>query len=133
MSATQSSSGSGVTLSSLSRTNYFTVEYSGKLLLIYICYFHVLNHFLLIYICKLHWNSPQLSRTMYFNVEYSGNFLLIYLCYFHVLSNLLLISICKLHWNFPHDVLRCRVLRGRLWGLLRRVLYHFYSSELQGL
>ena len=25
---------------------------------IYICNFHVLNHFLLIFICKLHWNSP---------------------------------------------------------------------------
>ena len=29
----------------------------GKLLLIYIYNFHVLNHFLLIYICKLHWNK----------------------------------------------------------------------------
>ena len=29
---------------------------SGKLLLIYTCNFHVLSHFLLIYICKLHWN-----------------------------------------------------------------------------
>ena len=29
---------------------------SGKLLLIYICNFHVLSHLLLIYICKLHWN-----------------------------------------------------------------------------
>ena len=28
----------------------------GKLLLIYICIFHVLSHLLLIYICKLHWN-----------------------------------------------------------------------------
>ena len=28
---------------------------SGKLLLIYIRNFHVLSHFLLIYICKLHW------------------------------------------------------------------------------
>ena len=28
---------------------------SGKLLLIYICNFHVLSHLLLIYICKLHW------------------------------------------------------------------------------
>ena len=28
----------------------------GKLLLIYICNFHVLSHLLLIYICKLHWN-----------------------------------------------------------------------------
>ena len=28
----------------------------GNLLLIYIYIFHVLNHFLLIYICKLHWN-----------------------------------------------------------------------------
>ena len=27
-----------------------------KLLLIYICNFHVLSHLLLIYICKLHWN-----------------------------------------------------------------------------
>ena len=29
---------------------------TGKLLLIYICNFHVLSHLLLIYICKLHWN-----------------------------------------------------------------------------
>ena len=28
----------------------------GTLLLIDICYFHVLSHLLLIYICKLHWN-----------------------------------------------------------------------------
>ena len=28
----------------------------GKLLMIYICNFHVLSHLLLIYICKLHWN-----------------------------------------------------------------------------
>jgi membrane-bound metal-dependent hydrolase YbcI (DUF457 family) len=28
----------------------------GKLLLIYTCNFYVLSHFLLIYICKLHWN-----------------------------------------------------------------------------
>ena len=28
----------------------------GKLLLIYICNFHVLSYILLIYICKLHWN-----------------------------------------------------------------------------
>ena len=31
----------------------------GKSLLIYVCNFHVLNHFLLIYICKLHWNCTQ--------------------------------------------------------------------------
>jgi callose synthase len=29
---------------------------SGNFLLIYICNFDVLNHFLFIYICKLHWN-----------------------------------------------------------------------------
>jgi hypothetical protein len=29
---------------------------SGKLLLIYMCTFHVLTNLLLIYICKLHWN-----------------------------------------------------------------------------
>jgi hypothetical protein len=33
---------------------------SGNLLLIYICTFHVLNHFLLIYTCKLHWNLKDL-------------------------------------------------------------------------
>jgi hypothetical protein len=31
------------------------VSLTGKLLLIYICNFHVSNHLLLIYICKLHW------------------------------------------------------------------------------
>jgi hypothetical protein len=30
---------------------------SGKLLLTYICNFHVLSHLLFIYICKLHWNT----------------------------------------------------------------------------
>jgi hypothetical protein len=34
---------------------------SGKLLLIYICNFHVSSHLLLIYICKLHWNPPPLQ------------------------------------------------------------------------
>ena len=29
---------------------------TGKLLLVYICNFHVLSRLLLIYICKLHWN-----------------------------------------------------------------------------
>ena len=29
----------------------------GKLLIIYICNFHVLSHLLLIYMCKLHWNQ----------------------------------------------------------------------------
>jgi hypothetical protein len=32
-----------------------------KLLLIYKCNFHVLNHLLLIYICKLHWNLNTMS------------------------------------------------------------------------
>ena len=32
---------------------------SGKLLLIYICNFHVLSHFLFIYTCKLHWNHNK--------------------------------------------------------------------------
>ena len=31
--------------------------YHGKLLLICICNFHVLSHLLIVYICKLHWNS----------------------------------------------------------------------------
>ena len=33
---------------------------AGKLLLIYICNFHVLSHLLLIYICKLHWNLDMI-------------------------------------------------------------------------
>ena len=33
-------------------------EIPGKLLLIYICNFHVLSNLQLIYICKLHWNLP---------------------------------------------------------------------------
>ena len=64
----------------------------GKLLLIYICNFHVLSDSLLIYICKLHWNL----NTMF---VCQVNFLLIYICNFHVLNNLLLNYICKLHWN----------------------------------
>ena len=43
----------------------------GKLLMIYICNFHVLSHLLLIYICKLHWNL--------YDVRMSGKFLLIYI------------------------------------------------------
>ena len=54
--------------------------------------FHVLNHLLLIYICKLHWNL----NTMFIC---QVHFLLIYICNFHVLSHLLLFYICKLHWN----------------------------------
>jgi hypothetical protein len=66
---------------------------SGKLLLlIYIWNFHVLNHLLLVYMCKLHWNL----NTMF---VWQVNYLLIYVWNFHVLSNLLLICICKLHWN----------------------------------
>ena len=34
----------------------YDVRMSGKLLLIYICNFHVLSNLLLIFICKLHWN-----------------------------------------------------------------------------
>ena len=34
----------------------FNPTHLGKLLLIYICNFHVLSYLLLIYICKLHWN-----------------------------------------------------------------------------
>jgi RIH domain len=44
-------------------------DITGKLLLIYIFNFHVLSHFLLIYICKLHWNDitvkgqPKIVKT----------------------------------------------------------------------
>ena len=37
---------------------------SGELLLSYICYFHVLSHLLLIYICKLHWNQVRLRQSI---------------------------------------------------------------------
>ena len=37
---------------------------SGKLLLIYICNFHVLSNLLLIYICKLHWNLNTMFSRM---------------------------------------------------------------------
>ena len=37
---------------------------TGKFLLIYIWNFHVLNHLLLIYICKLHWNRNKGGRTI---------------------------------------------------------------------
>ena len=30
--------------------------------MIYICNFHVLNHFLLFYICELHWNQEKTLR-----------------------------------------------------------------------
>ena len=100
---------------------------TGKLLMIYICNFHVLSHLLLIYICKLHWTSATRSTfpavmmlrsgcgvwtlinlrqytvvstvtSVKSNVP-SGNLLLIYICIFHVLSHLLMNFICKLHWN----------------------------------
>ena len=35
---------------------------AGKLLLIYICNFHVLSHLLLIYMCKLHWNRRFITE-----------------------------------------------------------------------
>ena len=38
------------------KIKYSEVLQAGKLLLIYICNFHVLSHLLLIYICELHWN-----------------------------------------------------------------------------
>ena len=34
----------------------FALGLGGNFLLIYVCNFHVLNHLLFIYICKLHWN-----------------------------------------------------------------------------
>ena len=34
----------------------YDVRMSGNFLMIYMFNFHVLNHLLLIYICKLHWN-----------------------------------------------------------------------------
>ena len=37
---------------------------SGKLPLIYMCNFHVLNHLLLIYMCKLHWNLNRLEEAI---------------------------------------------------------------------
>jgi hypothetical protein len=73
---------------------------SGKLLIIYIWNFHVLNHFLLIYICKLHWNKIGGRCSCREYSEDTGNFRLIYICNFHVLSHLLLIYMCKLHWNW---------------------------------
>jgi hypothetical protein len=65
---------------------------TGKLLLIYICNFHVLTHLHMICICKLHWNL----NTMFVCQVY---FLLIYICNLHVLTHLHMIYICKLHWN----------------------------------
>ena len=41
----------------------FTSYREGNLLMIYMCSFHVLHHFLLIYICKLHWNMILLFLT----------------------------------------------------------------------
>ena len=40
----------------------------GKLLLIYLCNFHVVSNLLLIYICKLHWNLTTmfLCQVIYF-------------------------------------------------------------------
>ena len=40
----------------------------GKLLLIYICNFHVLSHLLLIYICKLHWK--HLCLIFFIKIKY---------------------------------------------------------------
>ena len=35
---------------------------TGKLLLTYICNFHVLSNLLLIYICKFHWKMKTVAR-----------------------------------------------------------------------
>ena len=50
----------------LSRTNLlrYTILRTGNFLLVYISNFHVLNHLLLIYICKLHWNLNRLNATI---------------------------------------------------------------------
>ena len=42
---------------------------SGKLLLIFICNFHVLRHLLLIYICKLHWNFTWARLSVHWLME----------------------------------------------------------------
>jgi hypothetical protein len=42
----------------------------GKLLLIYICNFHVLSKLLLIYICKLHWKLEVLESLMENSIIY---------------------------------------------------------------
>jgi hypothetical protein len=44
---------------------------SGKLLMIYICNFHVLSNFLMIYICKLyfHWNPGGLFTAYEYTME----------------------------------------------------------------
>jgi tetratricopeptide (TPR) repeat protein len=83
---------------------------AGKLLLIYMCNFHVLCNLLLIYICKLHWNRHTSERDASAVLAFCGrgNFLLIYICNFHVLNHLLLIYICKLHWNL-NTMLVCQV------------------------
>ena len=39
----------------------YDIRMSGKLLMIYMCNFHVLSHLLLIYICKLHWNFTHVA------------------------------------------------------------------------
>jgi hypothetical protein len=78
----------------------------GKLLLIYMCNFHVFNHLLLIYICKLNSNSSKEKTGVNISpsvvvavVAVIGKLLLIYICNFHVSGHLLLNYICKLHWN----------------------------------
>ena len=81
----------------------------------YVISFPCLKTFLLIYICKLHWNlqivdevsqskyefvtDHDLTITVLDRVVDTGKLLMIYLCYFHVLRDLLLIYICKLHLN----------------------------------
>ena len=42
---------------------FSVLRQEGKLLMIYICNFHVLSNLLLIYICKLHWKTANISYT----------------------------------------------------------------------
>ena len=101
---------------------------SGKLLVIYICIFHVLSHFLLIYICKLHWNlhrcNPYVIWTLIYHDAFEkqreqieGKLLVIYIWNFHVLSHLLPIYMCKLHWNL------------NTWGCLNSIPSVFWNSS----
>jgi hypothetical protein len=67
-------------------TNYEigkTYTQNGNFLLICMCNFHVLSHLLLIYICKLHWNSVFAKRfsgveTVQMRPPYLGRVLLVF-------------------------------------------------------
>jgi hypothetical protein len=69
---------------------------AGKLLLIYICNFHVFSHLLLIYIFKLHWICRSLCRRT--QTYYSIYFHLKFGWFFQSWVSTVVIKVCLVFW-----------------------------------